>query len=337
MLLKIDPKTQLAERLRGERLRKFNVLERDLQSILFRTLDRLLYDEELLIIMQSRLWQEEPDLMALDRQGRLYIFELKAWESRSENLLQVLRYGQIYGNYKYEDLQQRLFVHFDQTGRSLKDAHRDNFGVNLSEDDFNREQVFIVMTNGLDYKTREAIKYWRSCKLDVRPWVYRVYSASDGQILLEISPFAVEDNPYEDITGQGYYVLNTDYRSDPKNHDDMLKNGKAAAYSSPWKNKIERLTKGDVVFLYQSGVGIVALGVASGNLEKRPYQGNPQLPDEEYSMSLKQFRRLERPVPAAEVKEVTGVDYRFMSTMFALDAVSGKTLYEHVIQTTNKK
>lgn len=261
--------------------------------------------------------------MAIDKGGRLYIFELKAWESQSENLLQVLRYGQIYGDYKYDDLQ-RLFAQFDETGRSLKDAHRDNFGVSLSEGEFNRDQIFIVMTNGLDYKTREAIQYWRSRKLDVRPWVYRVYPASDGQILLEISPFAVEDNPYEDITGQGYYILNTDYRSDPKNHNDMLENRKAAAYFKPWKYKIERLARGDVVFLYQSGVGIVAVGIASGNLEKRPYQGNPQHPDEEYSMPLKQFRRLERPVPAAEIKEVTGVDYRFMSTMFALDAASAR-------------
>lgn len=58
MLLKVDPKTRMAERIRGERLRIFNVTERDLQDILFCTLDRLLYDEELLIIMQSRRWQE---------------------------------------------------------------------------------------------------------------------------------------------------------------------------------------------------------------------------------------------------------------------------------------
>ena len=101
MLLKVDPKTQVAERIHGEKLQSFNITERDLQNILFRTLDRLLYDEELLLIMQSRNWQEEPDLMALDKDGRLYIFELKAWESRSVNILQVLRYGQMYGSSKY--------------------------------------------------------------------------------------------------------------------------------------------------------------------------------------------------------------------------------------------
>ena len=125
--------------------------------------------------------------------------------------------------------------------------------------------------------------------------IHHIKTAPIGsEIYLEISPFAVRDNPFEDITGQGYYILNTDYRSDPKNHEDMLKNRKAAAYSTPWKYKIERLSKGDTVFLYQSGAGIVAVGKASGVLEKRSH-GNPQSPEEEYAMSLKQFILLDNP------------------------------------------
>ncbi len=54
--------------------------ERALQTILFRTLDRLFLDDELILLMQSRSWQEEPDLMAIDKNGFFYIFELKAWE-----------------------------------------------------------------------------------------------------------------------------------------------------------------------------------------------------------------------------------------------------------------
>ena len=94
--------------------------------------------------------------------------------------------------------------------------------------------------------------------------------------------------------------------------------------------------KGDTVFLYQSGVGIVAIGKASGILEKRPH-GNPQSPEDEYAMPLKNFMLLDNPLPAAEVKEVTGVDYRFMGTMFALDAESGKILSAHVLHSRAKK
>jgi hypothetical protein len=87
MLLRVDAKNRSAARVNGEHLSRFGLDERGLQDVLFRSLDRLLPDEELLLIAQSRHWQEEPDLLALDERGRLYIFEIKVWESRSENLL----------------------------------------------------------------------------------------------------------------------------------------------------------------------------------------------------------------------------------------------------------
>jgi len=103
----------------------------------------------------------------------------------------------------------------------------------------------------------------------------------------------------------------------------MLTNAKAAAYYDPWKFNIERLNKGDTVFLYQSGVGVVAFGEADGKLKKAPYEENP---DEEYSMKLLKFHRLSRPLTAAEIKSITGVEYVFMATMFGVDADSGKKI-----------
>jgi len=97
MLLCVDPRTRVAMRVNGSPLSKFGLDERGLQDILFRSLDRLIGEDELLLLMQSRHWQEQPDLMALDRDGNLYIFEIKAWESHHENLLQALRYGQLNG------------------------------------------------------------------------------------------------------------------------------------------------------------------------------------------------------------------------------------------------
>lgn len=324
MLLSINLKTQFAERKRTERLQSFGLDERGLQDILFKSLDRLFPDDELVLLMQSRSWQEEPDLMAVDRNGSLYIFELKAWESHSSNLLQVLRYGQIYGGSCYADLD-ALYQKASGQVQKLKDAHRAKFDVELKEEDFNRKQVFVVMTNGLDYRTREAIQYWRTSGLDVRPWVYRVYRGNGEELLLEISAFRVHDNPYEDLA-EGYYILNTNIRNSQEDHQDMLRNGKAAAYFDPWKFKIQRLAKGDVIFLYQSGIGIVAVGEADGRLQKAAYHGNPEHAEEEYFMRLQRFQRVSPPITAAEIKKLSGVNHVFMGTMFGLDAENGKAI-----------
>src|SRR6266704_2417965 len=104
MLLKINTKTRYTEKCRTERLQSFGLDERGPQDILFKSLDRLFPDDEMILLMQSRHWQEEPDLMAVDKYGTLFIFELKAGESESSNLLQVLRYGQMYGAWKYAEL-----------------------------------------------------------------------------------------------------------------------------------------------------------------------------------------------------------------------------------------
>jgi len=332
MLLQVDLAGKNATRVRGKRLSSFGIDERALQDILFRSLDRLLPDDELILIMQSRHWREEPDLLALDKNGTLYIFELKAWESDHENLLQVLRYGQIFGPYKYDDLA-RLYEKTIGDTRSLKDAHKAKFEleVPLDEDKFNADQVFVVMTNGLDVKTREAIQYWHSRKLDVRPWIYRLYKAGSDdkkEMLLELVPFRVKDNPYEDVA-EGYYILNTNYSNNPDDDKNMLEERKAAAYSDPWKYKIERLVRGDVVFLYRSGTGIVAVGEATGELKKGPHKGDPN-PDDEYSMKLGHFQLVKPAVSAAKIKEVTAVNHRFLGTMFGIDAEAGRKLYKYV-------
>ncbi|RMG39621.1 MAG: hypothetical protein D6732_04025 [Methanobacteriota archaeon] len=326
MLLRVDVHSKVAERVRGKNLKDFGLDERSFQDILYHSLDKLIPDDELLLLMQSRRWQEEPDLMALDRDGKLYIFELKAWESRSENILQVLRYGQIFGRHKYENLN-RLYKKFEHKEQSLKEAHAAIFGNDLAEEKFNHAQVFVVVTNGIDHKTREAIQYWREQGLDVRPWIYRVYKGPNSEMLLEISTFSSRDNPYEDIA-EGYYILNTNINNSREDHESMLREKIAAAYFSPWKHKIKSLSKGDVVFLYQSGVGIVAVGKASGTLKIRNYQNNPDYVDEEYYMKLNSFFRVETPISASEIKDITGVNHRFRSTMFALAAEGGRKLFK---------
>jgi hypothetical protein len=329
MLLKVDLKAKHATRVRGSKLKDFGLDERAFQDILFRSLDRLIPDDELLLLMQSRRGPEEPDLMALDKDGKLYIFELKAWEARSENLLQVLRYGQLFGNHKYDNLEKLYQLHH-KSNKALNSIHEARFELTIEKEKFNSCQVFVVITNGIDFKTREAVKYWRSQGLDVRPWIYRVYKDSLGGMSIEISSFSIEDNPYEDLA-EGYYILNTNIRNSKKDHDSMLHEKIAAAYFAPPKHKIENLSKGDIVFLYQSGVGIIAVGRAADKLNKRAYQGNSQYPDDEYYRRLNQFHRLSTTITASEIKNITGVNHRFMSTMFGLDADSGKSLYKEAI------
>lgn len=179
------------------------------------------------------------------------------------------------------------------------------------------------MTNGLDVGTREAVQYWCARGLRVEPWIYRAYpGTNDGEMLVEMHPYRVGDDPYEDVAS-GYYVLNTNYGNDRADDADMLAGHKAAAFHVPWKYKIERLQRGDTVFLYRVRHGIVAFGRADGRLQRLPHYDEP---DEQYAMGLSDWHELDQPVTAAEIKAVTGVQHSFRGTMFSLDLEAGQAL-----------
>ena len=64
---------------------------------------------------------------------------------------------------------------------SLLDAHAKYFdlpdGNKIKEEDFNQTQKFIIVTNGLDQETIEAISYWQGngLKIDaITYWVYEI-------------------------------------------------------------------------------------------------------------------------------------------------------------------
>ena len=111
------------------------------------------------------------------------------------------------------------------------------------------------------------------------------------------------------------YVLNTNYSNNRHHTDEMLKEEKAAAYYPGWREKIEKLQKGDRVFLYKSGNGIIAYGIADGKMKKKDCDGNK---DYEYYMHLEHFTVLKEPMSASKMKELTKQGFPFRTTMFSL-------------------
>lgn len=329
MLFKLDTVKKEIDVVERVRLVDVGWDERRLQELLFRNLDRVIQEEELLLILQSHRWQEEPDLMAVDEKGDLWIFELKAWESQQSNILQALRYGQKFGQYDYDDLDEV----FRKTSREkLIEAHSRRFpDRKIAQDQFNKGQHFVIITNGLDAQTREAIIFWRERGLDVRPWIYRIYKTKNKELYLEFNTFRTRDDPFEDIE-EGYFVVNTNISNDKRDDKEMLMQKKAAAFFDPWKQAIKRIQPENRVFLYRSGEGIVARGIAKSRYRKKDYHENPKHASEEYYVELKNFLACKHPLPASEIVNLTGINYRFMKTCFTIDKESGKKIWNEILK-----
>lgn len=109
-----------------------------------------------------------------------------------------------------------------------------------------------------------------------------------------------------------YFLLNTNKVNDIDDHDFMLKNQVAAAFEDGYKEKIAKFKKGDWVFLYESGQGIIAFGQASGRLEKAPHYGRE---DKTYYQHLEGFTRLSKAIKASEIKRILNRSFPFAQTL----------------------
>ena len=297
--------------------------EKDLQDLISAHINDFIYANDLMTIFNERPMQEEPDILALDKNGDLYILELKRWSSSKENLLQVLRYGQLFGNSSYDELNE-LYQKYSSSEESLINAHSKYFNAQLKECEFNKRQHFLIVTNGLDQATVEAIQYWKNNGIDIDAIIYWVFDIGGEHY--------IEFNMYSPIEGYleyecNCYVLNTNYSNNPENTQEMLREEKAAAYWPGWREKIDRLQKGDLVFLYQSGVGIIAYGYADGNRQMKDADGHK---DYEYYMHLNKFVKLKEPMSASTMKKATGMGFSFRTTMFGISEECKECLLKEI-------
>lgn len=119
-------------------------------------------------------------------------------------------------------------------------------------------------------------------------------------------------NECTEVENSRFHLLNTNRRHDVNDHDDMLNNEIVAAFYDPWKLNIDRIKEGDMVFLYENGVGIVASGKASGVTLKKDKHGDK---DECHYQKLAEFHILKKPISAAEIKKILNRNVVFLRTM----------------------
>lgn len=244
----------------------FNGTEKDLENLLADNLEEL-YSEsaQLMPIFQERAMQEEPDLCALDKDGNLYIFELKRGKVPGDTTIQVMRYCQTYGQKSYYDLD-TLYKKYDTTGIDLKFAHQEAFGLEkpLDSVEFNRKQKLVLVGNHLDKSLIDAVEYWQGRGIDIEYIPYRFYDIN-GQKYFE---FFAKPNDYHLPVGEKKGLLFDTNRSYGENDIwDMFANSKVSAYGGT-KEWVNKFNKGDYVLYYHKGYGVVGAGIITSAKSK---------------------------------------------------------------------
>ncbi len=323
MLYKLDKdQPEKSVRIKINSPSDFDIHEKDIEVFLMSRLSEIVSEDHLMLIGQERRWQEEADLLALDQTGRLHIFELKRWKSNTENILQVMRYGQIFGRYAYEELQ-RLAGRQMKLDGSLRRSHQKHFELDdpLDESEFNHDQEFVLVTNGLDADTISAVEYWAKKGIKITCSPYRIYDIN-GEPYIQFDTY----NPDGDVileTDTQYFIVNTNHTYMESAWASMLGNleeGRASAYYDR-KYAICNIPKKSTVYLYHTGTGVIAKGIATDFYRTADYDDDA---DEEYyvplnfSWAVDQANWNEYAVCAWEINAALDAGHRFRQTVFSV-------------------
>ncbi len=298
------------------RLSEIEWTEKDLENLISNNIFQFIPENQLMVISQEKSFQEQADILAIDKDGTLFIFELKRWESTKENLLQVLRYGQIFGQYSYEEIENLLRKYKKDGSIDLANKHYDYFKEQidqpLNHTKFNLSQHFVVITNGIDFDTLNAVRYWKEKGLKIDCLPFRVYQLHD-KFFLDFDSF----NPQNEVIITEYsnvFVVNTNITWSDTNYIEMLEQEKAAAYGDR-RYGINRIKKGDEIFLYHTGVGIIAYGKASAS----PVEVNEEMYVKvSFNWKVNPIENPESAVSAWEINQELKSGYSFRQTVFSI-------------------
>ena len=302
---------------------EFGLQEIDIENFLKSRLGEIISEDQLMLIGQERQYQEEADLLALDKDGTLYIFELKRWKSQPENLLQVMRYGQIFGRYTYDELE-GLAKRQQKLEGSLKAKHREHFDLDkeLSDSDFNKDQVFVLVTNGMDRDTISAVNFWSQKGVRIECAPYRIYEINGGPYI-QFDTYNPEDEVFPEENSK-IFIVNTNSTWISDAWKKMLNDGSEGCASAYYDRKysISRISKGSRVYLYHTGVGVIAKGDATSACQKTDYEGDP---DETFYVPLQfewalpdKSEWVAKAPKAWEINGHLGTGYRFRQTVFEI-------------------
>jgi hypothetical protein len=126
----------------------------------------------------------------------------------------------------------------------------------------------------------------------------------------------------------GYWLFNTNETYRPDTRCYMVEHSCICAQYEA-KDCVGQVAEGDVVFIYENGTGIIAYGIADGQVRVTNYEGHV---GERHQMQLSPFRELESPIAPSVIseaaKDLDGSGVFYAKTISPLKKRTGEQLRE---------
>jgi hypothetical protein len=317
--------------LKASTLKAHGWSEDELKEYLFQYLPELV-GPDLMIIGQSTPYKPEVDLLALDCDADLWLFELKAVKSTAENLLQVMRYSQSYSSFSLDELGDVFAHHKKIHAKSIAVAFCEYFGYRYPSAveewgaRIGKKHHMVVMTDGADEETITATGHWQRHGLDIRAWTYRIYEGQEGRFHIELPELYLSGKRISS-TPPCVFVLNTCRRYGTAHESYMFKHQVALATEPAWMQKINRISGGAKILLWRNDEGVKALGIATPHREDAMLGSSPMR-----FVKLRDFRMLENPITFSEAGKICEKSLAIRHTLFQIQGEAGDKLWGEALK-----
>jgi hypothetical protein len=319
--------------LKGSSLSEQGWREKKLQDYLFQHLKELVSSADLMVIGQSKPG-EKADLVALDCEAELWLFELKKVGGKAENLLQVMRYSQIFSSYEIGDLDALYRENHKGSTKSLDMEFCEYFGYDTSRapewgEKLGKRHHLVVVTDGTDDETLASVAHWQRHGLDIQAWPYRIYKGTGHSFELDLPELFIRGKRISRKVSPVCFVNTSRGNEDAPSDIEklMLKHECAVTACEPWIYKIYNIPAGANVMLYANRIGVIATGIATST---RRIETPPEWDGEKvHFLKLREFRPLKRPFPPQEIWRVAGYQFR-MGAVTKPKEDAGQRIWEAV-------
>ena len=223
---------------------------------------------DLLIVGRQEIaFGKRIDLLAIDREARLTVVELKRDQTPREVVAQLLEYGAWVQTLDVEQVE-KIYAEYTGTDGDLSAAFSNRFGSPLPDDFSSENHQLIVVCSDLDPSTERIVQYLSERGIAINAAFFRSFRDATGEFLArtwfidrkEAEQRASRSSKKgETWNGVDYYVAFGE--SDERSWEDARQYGFVSAGQGRWYSRtLETLEPGCRVFVCIPGTGYVGVG-----------------------------------------------------------------------------
>ena len=203
------------------------------------------------------------DILAIDREGNLSVVELKRDRTPREVVAQVLDYASWVAGLTTSDVHE---IARNKLSKPLQDAFRECFDTSLPEK-LNSSHNMLIVASEFDASSERIVKYLANeHDVAINSAFFSVFEENGEQLLatdwlMDQQQVVERSESKRKAPWTGYYYVNAGDMKGTRSWEDMCEFGFVAAGKGRfYSQRLEQLSAGDSIYVYQKGEGYVGFG-----------------------------------------------------------------------------